>query len=94
MKSTGEAIAKRAGCSISTVSRVLNNSASVSPKTRQAVLEAVRSHGAVPRVLGRRGRRSRSSAGDDAVVPVTGMVEILMVRRAPMETLSVRRLHG
>lgn len=86
-RSTGEAIAKKAGCSISTVSRVLNNSASVSPNTRQAVLEAVRSCGSVPKVLGRRARRKK--VADNAATPVSGMVEILMVRRSPMETVTV-----
>ena len=85
MKLTGEAIAKQAGCSVSTVSRVLNNSASVSLKTRQAVLEAMRASGSVPKVLGRRAKRQQQAAS----VPASGMVEILMVRRSAMEALVV-----
>jgi LacI family transcriptional regulator len=42
-------IARRAGVSTATVSRVLNGSADVSPSTRKAVLTAAGSHGLAPR---------------------------------------------
>src|SRR5882724_2727084 len=48
-------IAATAGVSIATVSRVLNDSASVAPQTRVAVLQAIEQHGFVARR--RRGRR-------------------------------------
>jgi DNA-binding LacI/PurR family transcriptional regulator len=85
MRLTGESIAKQVGCSVSTVSRVLNNSASVSLKTRQAVLEAMRASGSVPKVLGRRGRRAAEVPSRQA----SGMVEILMVRRSAMEDIGI-----
>ncbi len=46
-------ISKRAGVSIATVSRVLNNSAHVSPKTRQRVLSVMEENGFVPNAFAR-----------------------------------------
>jgi len=46
-------VAKRSGVSISTVSRVLNNSKPVSPEIRQRVLEAIRETGYRPNLLAR-----------------------------------------
>ena len=46
-------IAKKAGVSTATVSRVLNNSSSVTPKTRQKVQDVIEQYGYVPNVLAR-----------------------------------------
>lgn len=46
-------IAKRAGVSSATISRVLNNSGYVKEETRQKVLEAVREHNYVPSAIAR-----------------------------------------
>lgn len=51
-------VAKAAGVSVATVSRVLNGSASVSEKTRLHVLQVVQETGYVPNVLGRNLRTS------------------------------------
>lgn len=51
------AIAKKAGVSISTVSRVLNNQTGVSDSSRKAVLDTVNSAGYVPEI----GRKSTSN---------------------------------
>jgi len=85
MALTAEQIARQAGVSVATVSRVLNNSGRVSDEARQAVLEAIRASGAMPRLRGKRaGRRlkDRERTG--------GVVEIVLVRNMPMEMLEVR----
>ena len=46
-------ISSKTGYSVATVSRVLNNSESVSPKTQQLVSEAIQELGYVPNTLGR-----------------------------------------
>ena len=85
MALTAEQIAKQAGVSVATVSRVLNNSGRVSDEARQAVLEAIRASGAMPRLRGKRtGRRLKERAG------AGGVVEIVLVRSMPMEMLEVR----
>jgi len=85
MALTAEQIAKQAGVSVATVSRVLNNSGRVSDDARQAVLEAIRASGAMPRLRGKRtGRRLKERAG------AGGVVEIVLVRSMPMEMLEVR----
>ncbi|WP_010095289.1 LacI family DNA-binding transcriptional regulator [Ornithinibacillus scapharcae] len=53
-------IAKRAGVSVATVSRVLNNSNSVSSKTRSKVEEAIQELKYAPSMLGRNLRNSES----------------------------------
>ncbi len=50
-------VAKAAGVSVATVSRVLNNSSSVTPKTREAVLEVVKKMNYQPNLLGRNLRK-------------------------------------
>ncbi|MBV6818031.1 LacI family transcriptional regulator [Rahnella sp. PD12R] len=54
-------IAKLAGVSVATVSRVLNNSDSVKSKNRERVLEAIRESNYQPNLLARQLRTSRSS---------------------------------
>ncbi|WP_042146700.1 LacI family DNA-binding transcriptional regulator [Paucisalibacillus sp. EB02] len=53
-------IAKRAGVSVATVSRVLNHATSVSPKTRSKVEEAIKELNYEPSMLGRNLRNSES----------------------------------
>ena len=54
MSATIRVVAKLAGCSIKTVSRVVNNEPNVSVSTRQRVLDAVRNTGYVPNLTARR----------------------------------------
>ncbi|PKE29422.1 cytochrome-c peroxidase [Rahnella sp. AA] len=54
-------IAKLAGVSVATVSRVLNNSDTVKSKNRERVLEAIRESNYQPNLLARQLRTSRSS---------------------------------
>lgn len=53
-------IAKKAGVSVATVSRVLNHSASVSPKTREKVEKAIKELNYEPNMLGRNLRNAES----------------------------------
>ncbi len=53
-------VAREAEVSVATVSRVLNNSTSVLPKTREAVLEAIEKLNYKPNLLGRNLRRSQT----------------------------------
>ncbi|GGA65411.1 LacI family DNA-binding transcriptional regulator [Ornithinibacillus halotolerans] len=53
-------IAKKAGVSVATVSRVLNNATLVSPKTRSKVEEAIKELNYEPSMLGRNLRNSES----------------------------------
>ncbi len=53
-------VAERAGVSISTVSRVLNNSGPASIKTREAVLSAVNKIGFRPNIIGRTLKTAKS----------------------------------
>lgn len=78
MASTGEQIARMAGYSNSTVSRVLNNSGTVSDETRKSILEAVRASGTVPRILGPR-RLTRSRQKPEAL---SGLIDVVMIRHA------------
>jgi LacI family transcriptional regulator len=54
MSATIRVVAKLAGCSIKTVSRVVNNESNVSISTRQRVLDAIRNTGYVPNLTARR----------------------------------------
>jgi DNA-binding LacI/PurR family transcriptional regulator len=55
-------VARVAGVGISTVSRVLNESASVSPQTRRKVLDAIKTLGYKPNIMARNLSRSRVRA--------------------------------
>ncbi|QCR38439.1 LacI family DNA-binding transcriptional regulator [Nissabacter sp. SGAir0207] len=54
-------IAQLAGVSVATVSRVLNNSASVKPQNRDRVMDAIRESNYQPNLLARQLRTARSS---------------------------------
>ncbi len=54
-------VARRAGVSVATVSRVLNKSDTVTPRTRQRVLDAIREMDYNPNLLGRNLRQSRTN---------------------------------
>ncbi len=58
--STIQDVAKAAGVSVATVSRVLNNSSSVAGTTRDAVLEAIKRLDYRPNLLGRNLRRTET----------------------------------
>lgn len=51
-------VAQRAGVSVATVSRVLNNSEKVSEQTRQKVLKAIEELGFKPNLLARNFRKT------------------------------------
>jgi LacI family repressor for deo operon, udp, cdd, tsx, nupC, and nupG len=53
-------VAKQAGVSVATVSRVLNDSSSVSPETRDKVLSVVKNLNYRPNLLGRNLRRTET----------------------------------
>jgi LacI family transcriptional regulator, repressor for deo operon, udp, cdd, tsx, nupC, and nupG len=53
-------VAKLAGVSVATVSRVLNNSPQVTPETRESVLEVIKKLNYQPNLLGRNLRRSET----------------------------------
>ena len=54
MPPTIKDVARLSGCSIKTVSRVINNEAHVSPETRASVLAAIRTCGYAPNIAARR----------------------------------------
>jgi LacI family transcriptional regulator len=60
MPATIKDVARAAGCSIKTVSRVINNEPHVSEETRSRVLAAVRSVGYAPNIAARRLVQNRS----------------------------------
>lgn len=79
MPPTMEDISRRTGCSPATISRILNNSAPVSPEIREAVLREIRRSGYQPRPK----RRQSSPA------PVKrGAVEVVMLWHAPEDRLA------
>lgn len=60
MKITIKEVAERAGVSIATVSRVLNNSGSVTDKTRETIIRAARELQYVPNITARNLSRSKT----------------------------------
>jgi LacI family repressor for deo operon, udp, cdd, tsx, nupC, and nupG len=58
--STIQDVAKAAGVSVATVSRVINNSTSVSPETKELVLNAIKRLDYRPNLLGRNLRRTET----------------------------------
>lgn len=75
-------ISRLAGCSIATVSRVLNNSGAVSAETRASVVKAMRE---TQYLANRAARRSSRVARQTT----TGVVEIVQHRHSPLEDLSM-----
>ena len=83
---TIEQISKLAGCSSATVSRTINNSATVSLKTREAVMKAIAQTQYLVQRTGRRGRPPTLLKGRG-----TRLVEVLFSRNHPMERMSVNK---
>ncbi len=78
-------IGKMAGCSIGTVSRVINNSGYVSPETRQAVLKAIQETGYIPRST-RSGARAGNRRQEQTA---TGLIEVIYYQYRPFEDILV-----
>jgi len=83
MANTVAAISRLVGCSPATVSRAMNNSGSVSPGVRAAVLRAMRESNYVPKSVKRRsqGAMMRPTKGD--------LVEIILHRHTPTEEITL-----
>ncbi|HEV7301313.1 MAG TPA: LacI family DNA-binding transcriptional regulator [Tepidisphaeraceae bacterium] len=77
-------LGRLAGCSIATVSRVLNNSAAVSVKKREAILQAIRETDFHISRARRGGRRNAMKPSEDH-----GVVEIVQHRHSPVERLTL-----
>ena len=58
--STISQVAKQAGVSVATVSRVINQSGTVTPETAKKVMDAIRQLGYQPNIWGRNLRRGRA----------------------------------
>lgn len=84
MAATVAEIGRLAGCSIATVSRVLNNSGSVSPETRESILKAMRETQYRSKSAVRRGRSTGRNGGSGQ-----GVVEVIQHRHSPVESLSL-----
>lgn len=83
---TLEQVGARAGCSPATVSRVLNNSARVSPMVRDKVMRAIRESG----YLARRTRRpNRTAAPSSSSSTPTRTVEVVWHWHSPAERVTV-----
>ena len=82
MSATVTEVGRRAGCSIATVSRVLNNSGPVSLKTRETVLKAIRETQYLS-------TRAAKQAGGTMRRMSGGVVEIIQHRHSPMEPVSM-----
>ena len=83
MAKTVAAISRLVGCSPATVSRAMNNSGSVSPAVRAAVLRAMREANYVPKSVKRRsqGVMIRPTKGD--------LVEVILHRHTPTEEITL-----
>jgi len=84
---TAEQIARKIGVSNATVSRVLNNSDSVSPATREIVLAAVRENGRMPRLMGRRTKRPKTNK---PAIKSPDLVQVVMYSRFPIDKINRR----
>lgn len=80
MSITAELIARKAGCSTATVSRVLNETAPVSRETERAVRRVIEELGAPAR------RRTRRHGGADRQ---SGLIEIVVHLTAPIERMDI-----
>lgn len=80
---TSEEISRMVGCSAATVSRALNNTGVVAPKTREAILRALRDTSHLPQRSGRRqpGAAKRGQVGN--------LVHIIHHRHSPTEKVSL-----
>ncbi|HAI13486.1 MAG TPA: hypothetical protein DCM28_17395 [Phycisphaerales bacterium] len=85
--STLAQVSARAGCSAATVSRVLNNSGTVSPAVRQNVLKAVKESGYKPRRT-QRTVRDLVSATHPRTKTTESRFEVILHRHSPMEQIS------
>jgi LacI family transcriptional regulator len=82
MSNTVAAISRLVGCSNATVSRAMNNSGSVSPGMRAAVLQAMREVQYTPRAIKRKPRSPmiRPAQGD--------LIEVVLHRHTPTEEIT------
>ncbi len=85
-------IAKMAGCSTATVSRVLNNIGQVSDETRKAVMKAVKSAKYVPRGMNGRRKSSRESTDVRTIELVFCFDEIFEKISMGGESLDVSKI--
>ncbi len=88
MKMTVTEIGRLAGCSGATVSRALNHSGAVSPKTREAVLNVLKKSAYPTRRTARHGKRFAGILSGEG----PGLVEIILHRHSPLEPFRVN--HG
>ncbi|HEV7298324.1 MAG TPA: LacI family DNA-binding transcriptional regulator [Tepidisphaeraceae bacterium] len=79
-------LGKLAGCSIATVSRALNNSGSVSPKTRESVMKALRTAQAGQGSIGKNSARRGKATGRQV-----GFVEIILHRHTIYERVELNK---
>src|SRR6185503_7192559 len=77
-------VARKAGCSNATVSRVINNMGQVSSETRESVLRAMKSLNYVP-------RPSASTVASDSEVKSNGLIEVIYFSDAPYERVTLDR---
>ena len=89
-KVTVRDVAKAAGVSVATVSRVMNGATGVSPDLRERVLKAIKETHYVPNVAGRVLRQQRSSL----IAVVTPEPENPYFMRLTAEVESVARRNG
>ena len=85
--STLAQVSAKAGCSPATVSRVLNNTGTVSNAVRQNVLKAVKESGYTPRRNQRTVRQVVAAANPEALKMTGNLFEVILHRYSPMEQL-------
>src|SRR5258706_5935934 len=77
-------VARKAGCSNATVSRVINNMGQVSSETRESVLRAMKSLNYVP-------RPSAPIAAPDSESKSNGLIEVVYFADASYEQVTLDR---
>lgn len=85
--STLAEVSAKAGCSPATVSRVLNNTGTVSNAVRQNVLKAVKESGYTPRRNQRTVRQVVAATNPEALKITGNLFEVILHRYSPMEQL-------